>query len=410
MSSVTSPRVYTGHGQTGNWADRANWDGTIAPTADAAVLIPVSATLNGSFTARIAMLLGQETVTLNGALTTTSPGLCISFMVCNGATAVFTPTASLHDAGGIVVGADQNGVLLAQGNATAHATLTTVSGKLGLNSGSSGTATLSGAVWNNSQNFYAGLGGTGSLTVNNSGALNVGTSFVVGCGTKSSGTVAISAGGQVNVGTYAKIGGGDLSIVGGTGTVSVATGGTFSVAGPLKIASTSSLVLSGGTVNAPDTAVGLQVWADGTLSGYGTVNATGFGISDAGTIRAAGGTLVLNGNISGTGQMQIADTSTIKITGATIGHATIAFTGHNATLSLAHGATSQATLTGFAAGDSIVMPGIDAFSWNGTTDVLTLSSAGHAVETLQFNGTYGTNPFALTQTTAGAVIAFSPHH
>jgi hypothetical protein len=77
---------------------------------------------------------------------------------------------------------------------------------------------------------------------------------------------------------------------------------------------------------------------------------------------------------------------------------------------LAHGVVDQGVISGFAAGDSLVMQDVDHIGWNGSTDVLTLSDDGAVVDTLHFAGTYATGAFTLTQTGAGALIALAVHH
>jgi len=402
-------RLYTGLGQSGNWSDPNNWGGGTAAGASNIALFEMSATENGSFTARQLMFLGTESITVNGALTSVSPGLCASFMVCDQATLTLKPTGSITSAGGLIVGNESVGTLIAQGNSTAHSTITSVSGKIGQNIGGVGTATIDGAVWNNSVNMFVGQNSQGTLNVLDGGQVTDGTSFVVGANTGATGVVNLASGAKLTVGSFAKIGGGDPTTAGGLGTMNVGASSLFSVAGPLKIASGSALDLTGGTVTVTDNVTGLKIWTGGTLSGFGTVNSLPTGIGDDGTIRATGGTLVLNGMVSGAGSLQIAASSTAQITASKLGLATVNFAGSNGTLALAHGITSLATITNFAAGDHITMAGIDSLSWNSTKDLLTLSSGGHVVDTLHIAGTYASTDFTLTQGSAAAIIGLVSH-
>jgi T5SS/PEP-CTERM-associated repeat protein len=402
-------KTYTGLGQSGNWSDPNNWGGVTAAGASNVALFQMSATENGSFTARQLMFLGTESITVNGALSSLSPGLCASFMVCDQATLTLKPTGSITSAGGLIVGNDSVGTLIAQGNSAAHSTLTSVSTKIGQNVGAVGTATIDGAVWNNSTNMFVGQNAAGTLSVLDGGRITVGTSFVVGANVGATGTVNLASGAQLSVASYAKIGGGDPTQAGGLGTVNVGANSSFSVAGPLKIASGSALNLTGGTVNVTDTVTGLKIWTGGTLSGFGTVTSLPTGIGDDGTIRATGGTLVLNGMVSGAGSLQIAANSTAQITASKLGLATVNFAGSNGTLALAHGVTSLAAITNFAAGDHITMAGIDSLSWNATKDILTLSSGGQVVDTLHILGTYASTDFTLTQGSAAATIGLVSH-
>jgi T5SS/PEP-CTERM-associated repeat protein len=396
-------------GQSGNWADPMNWSGDVAATFRDIVLIPMSATLNGSFVARQLMMLGQESVTINGALTTRGIGLCSSFMVCDGAIATFTPTSSLTDNGGLVVGADAAGTLIAEANAKAHSTLTTVATKIGQDDDANGTVIIKGAHWQNAQNFYVGLAGAGTLHITQGGSISVGTSFVLGDYAGASGTVSLAFGSRLTVGSYAKIGGGDPGTLGGTGAMSVSSGSVFDVAGPLKITSTGSLSLAGGVVSVADPTLGLQVWGGATVSGFGRISSVAGGINDAGVIQATGGTLILNGVVSGRGELQIAADSTLKLTAATIGDVSIGFAGSNAALDLAHGVADQAAILGFSAGDSILMAGrVDQLAWNGSTGVLTLNEGGAVLDTIQFAGSFAGDPFVLTHTGAGSLITLAP--
>jgi T5SS/PEP-CTERM-associated repeat protein len=405
MPSQTSPATFTGKGQSGNWSDPMNWSGGVAATFRDIVLIPMSAILNGSFVARQLMMLGQESVTINGALTTRGIGPCRSFMVCEGAVATFTPTSSLTDDGGLVVGADAAGTLIAEAKATEHSKLSTVETKIGEDDDGSGTVIIKGAQWQNAQNFYVGLVGTGTLHVTQGGSISVGTSFVVGDYAGASGTVSLAFGSRLTVDSYAKIGGGDPGTPGGTGTMSVASGSLFAVGGPLKITSTGSLSLAGGVVSVADPTLGLQVWMGATVSGFGRISSVAGGINDAGVIQASGGTLALYGAVSGRGELQIAANSTLKLNAATIGSVSIAFAGTNAALDLAHGVADLATISGFDAGDSILMSGtVDDLAWNGSAGVLTLNAGGKVLDTIQFTTSYAGDPFVLTHTGAGSLI------
>ncbi len=404
MNPNDPPRYFTGLGQAGNWADPNNWNGGgHAVQAGGDAVIAKSTIMNGSFSDNMLSFLDGSTVTVNGAISTTSATLCLSFMICDSATGIFTPGSSFNDAGGFIVGYNHQGTLLAEGNATSHATINAVSSKIGLQPGGQGLATIAGGVWNTSTNFYVGLGGNGTLNVNNGGMVNVGGVFVMGGLPGASGTATVSGGGQINVVGNVAIGGGLSGS--GSGTMTVGTSGTLTAGGGVSVSAGSALIMAGGVVNAARAASGVVV--SGNLSGQGTINAQAGGISDAGTITASGGTLVLNGALSGSGHLNIAGGSTAQITGAALGNVGIAFTGAGANLVLAHGAVEHGTISGFVAGDTIVMAGVDAIGWNGTTDILTLSSHGTAVDQLHLAGTYAGNPFTLTQSAAGAIIGVS---
>ena len=410
-SPVTTSK-FTGLGQSGNWSDPANWAGGVpAANASSIAFFQMGATLNNSFTAGAFMAFGTESITINGTLNTLSPNVCTNMMVCDYATATFSATSTLNAAGGMVVGVDSVGTLIANGNATSHATLNTVVGKMGLYAGSSGSITIDHAVWNDTQDIWVGSAGQGSLTVTNGGQVHTGTDFMIGAHAGSMGQVTVSSGGTIASGGHAILGGApELGPgAGGRAHVTVASGGVFTSEQSFEVGQGSSVAMAGGSIVVKDSAPGLKIQAGATLSGNGTVTAlpssagTG-GICDNGTIQATGGTLTLNGRLDGSGQAQIASGSTLAINSNHVSLQTIAFTGTNETLSLSHGFDGSPTITGFSTGDTILASGIDHMNWNANTDTLKLFTGTQWEETLNFSGAYASNAFTLTNTSAGAVI------
>ncbi len=409
--------TYTGLGHAGNWSDPANWSGGVAPTGlNSTALFTSNAAMNGSFSTGQMMMLGTEAITVNGTLNTLSPGFCTSFMICNGATVTFTPTATLNDAGGLIVGVHADGTLIAQGAGAAHATMNTVDGKMGLFAGSNGAVTIDDAVWNNSEEMRVGAAGQGSLAVTDGGQVHVGAAILVGAKVGGTGQVTVSGGSQIVANGGALIGGGLSGDPAGTGSVTVNAGSLFSAGACMVIGSHGTMTLAGGTASLTNAGTGLIVAGGGTLSGHGTFNMTAapgtsiMGIADSGMIQASGGTLVVNASVDGAGQMSIAANSTLAINGAHINAPVISFVGSNGTLALATGIVDHAIITGFAAGDTLLMAGVDTLGWNPSTDVLTLSAGTHVVDHVQFAGTYASNAFTLTQSSAGAMIGLAAVH
>ena len=68
-------------------------------TTSSTALFNANETLNSNFSVFNMMVLGNETLTINGTLNTLSTNLCQSLMVCDNATMNFTQTAVLNDAG-----------------------------------------------------------------------------------------------------------------------------------------------------------------------------------------------------------------------------------------------------------------------------------------------------------------------
>lgn len=410
MTTQVQTNQFTGRGRAGDWSDPNNWGGHIGPAGFD--IVPMSTTEDGAFTARILMMLGQETVTVNGALTTTSPGLCISMMVCEGATAVFNPTASLHDAGGLIVGNDGQGTLIAHGTAGgAHATLEAVNLQIGKHAGSAGSVTLDGAALTSDTIVLVGQQGQGTLALSQGGTLAAANDFLVGAWSGSAGTVTLAGGSLVRVGGDARIG---TTLPAGTpqGTAQMSIDATsrLDVAGMMQVGTAARLTLGGGTIDVASPA-GLDVNMAGVLAGHGTVSASTIGLLCGGTIEASGGTLTLGGAISGDGTITIDSGATAALSAATIGGVHIAFAGASAALDLAHGVASEAAISGFAAGDSIVMAGVDQLAWDGAHDVLTLIDQGKTVDQLHILGSWGSaDPFSLAETSAGAVITLASGH
>jgi len=403
---------YDGAGQAGNWSDPHNWWAGAAPDASSLVVVPLSATLNGSFIANTVMMLGTETVTVNGVLSTTNTNLCESFMVCNGAVANFTATSVLNDAGAIIVGNEDVGVLTAVGTASQYSSLTTLNAKIGRLDGGIGTVTIDGAHWTNSLNLFVGLQGNGTLNVLDGGQVKAGADMRVGQYAGSVGVVTLSSGATLSVVNSLNLGAGPNSPVGsGSATVHVDSGALLSVGSVVNVFANENLFMAGGTLALGSSALDLRVMPGGELSGYGLVNSGGGSIIDAGTITAAGGNLTLQSNvIAGAGVMQVETGATLTITASQLGEESISFLGSGATLSLAEGVVDNATITGFGAGDRIVMPDVDQIAWNGSLGVLVLKDEGQVVDRLHFAGMTGANPFALSQAGGGALITISSGH
>ncbi len=395
---TTSVKHFTGSGTVGNWNDPANWGGQ-APGASDTAIVSTSALETGAFTTGRLMLLGQEQVTFDGAITTLSTAPCTSLMVCDNAVATFAPGSSVHVAGGFVTGNEGVGTLHLN-DATVDVAGTF---KLGNTAVASGTATMVGGSLTVQQNLVVGGFGKGSFTVTG-GSISVGAALMVAHGAGSSGSMSL-IGGHVTA---------QRVLVGpenhGPGTLSVSGGGLLEGQAKIAIGSGSALVLANGTAEAGSSGAGIDVFAGATLSGHGALVAPVVTVDAGGLIDAQGGTLSIAANVAGSGEIKIEAGSTVALTGEKLGSVQIAFAGSNAALDLAHGISSGATLTGFAAGDSLVMPGVDALSWNAAHDVLTLSEGGTVVDRLHLTGSWGqADPFVLTESSAGAVITLAPH-
>ena len=110
--------------------------------------------------------------------------------------------------------------------------------------------------------------------------------------------------------------------------------------------------------------------------------------------------------------LDIGADSLAQVTGAAIGVASIAFAGPDASLQ-ARAISSHATISGFAAGDGLLLPGATALSWDADHDVLAVSNGSQVVDQLHFGGNYAGETFSLSHAGNEAVVSVGPlltHH
>jgi len=150
MSALTTVK-FSGKGLTGNLLDPHNWAGGVVPGVDNTALITmnVGGPVAGTVSVNTVMLLGSEAITFTGTLDTAGVGACTGMMVCDGASAIFAPGATLNDANVLIVGNDAVGTLVAQGSGTTHSVIHTVTANLGKQDDGVGTVTIDDAVWMN---------------------------------------------------------------------------------------------------------------------------------------------------------------------------------------------------------------------------------------------------------------------
>ncbi len=397
--------AFSGLGQAGNLLDPNNWAHGVVPGINDTALITTNtgAPMSGIFSVNNMMLLGSETITFNGTLNTAGVGACKGFMVCDGATAVFAPGAVLNDGNVMIVGNEAAGTVLVQGTGATHGVINTGRANIGKQAAGVGIVTIDGGVWKDAGNVIIGDAGSGTLNVIDNGVVTIGGNAVMGCDTGATGNMTIASGGSVSVAGGFHLLGGPAH---GTAKVSVGAGGNLTAGESLTVGTGSALNLTGGSVIAGITKGCIDVQAGGVISGYGRIALKdGMAIDDDGLIRAAGGTLELDGNIHGSGTIQIGANSEAMLTGGKLWLSGIAFIGPGATLALAHGASVGAAISGFALGDIIAMAGVDTVSFNATNGMLTLSNQGVQVDRLHLTGSFAGDTFAVHQSAAGALIS-----
>ncbi len=408
-SSLTHPITYTGAGQSGVWNDPQNWASGTVPGATDFALVPKSAVLNGPIAVSTLMLLGTETVSINGAITTESTNTCESFMDCEGAVTTFDAGSSLHDAGGFIVGVDAPGSVIVDGasGGKAAAVLDLTAVKIGQHDDGTGTLSVAGTM-NVTGATFIGFDGHGTLNFTGTGAGNF-TNLVLGLDTGSVGNVNVSgnasvySSGWISVGTSAAAG-----APGGAGTLTVGGNATVGCDNSINVAAGSAIVMAGGSIVAGPDGDGLHIVPGATISGYGSLSAGNHTIADNGVLASAGGTLQVTGNIFGTGKVQIGSGSTLDLNASRLSLSSIAFMGTGDTLGLVTGVMGSITLTGFGAGDSLVMEGITGATWNGAADLLTLTEGGHTMDQLTLTGVASNAVFHVTPGAEGSVITLMP--
>ncbi|UFS78561.1 autotransporter domain-containing protein [Tardiphaga sp. 37S4] len=262
-------------------------------------------------------------------------------------------------------------------------------GMLGVNAGSTGTATVDGAgsAWTNSGDLFVGQDGTGTLTIRNGGKVsNVTGDLGVNAGTTGTATVDGAGSAWTNSG--------DL-IVGdsGTGTLTIRNGGTVSnVAGYLgSLAGSTGTVTVDGAGSSWTSSSTLFVGRSGTgtltIRNGGNVSNAGFGYlgftagtTGSATVDGAGSTWTnsstLIAGVSGTG------TLTIK-NGGKVSNAGIGVLGFNA------GSTGTATVDGTGS------------AWTNSSD-LYLGFRGTGTLTIQNGGAVSNAGFGYLGFTAGS--------
>jgi len=396
--------TFSGKGQAGDLLDPTNWIGGVIPGIDDTALITknVGGPVAGTFSVNNMMLLGSEAITFTGTLDTAGVGNCQGLMVCDGAVADFAPGARLNDGNALIVGNDAVGALLAAGTGATHSTINSVDANLGKLDDGVGTVTIDDGVWNNSGHVTIGDAGAGTLNVLDNGVVKIGGNVDMAADAGSNGTMTIASGGSVDVAGALAVGNAAAALVDVGSDSRLRVDNFLSVGAGL-------IDLAGGIVAGGITAGHINVVAGGVIAGYGVLTAPdGNAIQDNGIIRASGGTLEVDGNVYGTGAIQIAANSIANITSSSLDLASISFIGPAATLELTHGAHVSAAISGFAIGDIIAMANVDAASFNATTGMLTLSEHGLKVDSLHLLGNFTGDTFSVQQTVADAVISL--HH
>ena len=247
--------------------------------------------------------------------------------------------------------------------------------------GSSDTVSGAGSNWQVGGTLDVGNAAAGALTITDGG--NVSASQVnAGAQLSGMGNILLAGAGSELQATGLNVGivGAGIVTLGSLTTIDVVNVATFGAQGLLN--------LQGGTLDA--SALTLTTGRNG---GTGEIGAT-LGIVNDATIYAENGTLTLN-DPTGNGVLEIDSGGDLVINGAVANTQTVVFNG-SGTLTI--GDIRQfdpAEITGFAAGDTIVVDGVSSLiqSFNSATDQLVLTDQVGNHYTLQFSGALTASDF-----------------
>ncbi len=411
MAAIPNLEIYQGTGANAVWNTASNWSGGYVPGAADTALFTHSAVLTGPIAVGTLMLIGSETMSINGAIQTESTNTCESFMVCQDSNVTFNAGSSLSDAGGFEVGVHGVGsvTVAAASGSTAAANLHMQDIKIGQFESGVGTLTLAGGTVGVVAPCLVGLDGQGTLNMSGTSTL---TALGLGLGTDVTGAGQLNMSGNASLtaSSWMQIGTAVQGGVGGTGTVTLAGNSTLTAKSMVSIGAGSSVTMAGGTFNIGVGGAGLVIDQGGTVSGNGTVASASHGVMDNGALESAGGTLVVTGNLVGMGSVQIGAGSTLDLVSSKISVPTLSFMGSTGTLELAPEVGGTFHIAGFQAGDQLLVAGIDHASWNGSTDVLSLSENGQVLDKLTLTGVAAGSSFSVTPGIGGSVIALVPAH
>ena len=303
----------------------------------------------------------------------------------------------------IFIGASGEGQLLIDSGGT---TVSSVTVDIGTSAGASGTVTVSGSgsELRASAALVVGDAANGTLAIENQ-ATATASILTVGNVSGSSGTVTVSGSGASLAVTVASIGG-NWEAAGGTGLLDLSAGGVLTNTGWTNVWNQGTIQLSGGALLTQ--AVDLM----GCLVGYGTVETSStladYQIMNDGSILASGGTLDLLGTVTQTGTLAIASGAELLVQDPVANTQTVIFeSGSDETLTMADPAMMQASIMGFAAGDTIELLGVavDTLQFiNGT--LAAIGSGGpdntlRAVGSFLFGNSYNLDEFSVSTSAQG---------
>ena len=259
----------------------------------------------------------------------------------------------------------------------------------------------------------------GSIAIGNGGSFSIANAL-----SEAIGSIRVDgAGSRLNVQGLLTIG-----LAAATGSLGVSNGGAVQAGGLLVQAPATGNPGSAGTYPASITVdgsssieIGAAIAAAGSITidaGKSLASTTDVAISgnivDNGTLSEAGGNLILAGNLSGSGMLQIGHNGSVTINGSVGAGNSIAFADATGTLVIGNSTLTYApysvgaTISGFQLGDALQFSAaansLSYFATSAGTGIVTLLNAGSAIATLSLIGNYNAGSFVLSPTVQGGIV------
>ena len=249
---------------------------------------------------------------------------------------------------------------------------------------------------------------TGALQVDAGSTLTTGSAAIAyGTALVSGAAATLTVTGGLSLGQFGVTAGNTLTVASG-GSVTASALGIAANAGAtngVAVDATSRLEIG----SAGGAALGaITVDAGRTVAGAGSLSAAN-GIVNNGVIRADTGPLTLSGPITGAGQLQIAASSLLSITGSSTEAANFVGAGGTLSIAAAGGVLSERGLvSGFNATDTILCSApVSSVVWAagaGGLGTLTLRQGTAVVGTLNIQGDYSAATFIASAAAGGSAI------
>jgi hypothetical protein len=318
----------------------------------------------------------------------------------SGGAGVFLGGGTLTTSGTIVGGlggTSQNGIGIA-GNAVQFGTLAATlvllpgasfTGLVAANTAVDDTLVLGGATPSSLSGLGADFAGFTTITESSGASWTLSGLDTIGAGTTFTVAGNLATAGNVTAS-------GTMSITGVQSSVTVQSGAALFAGVALSggtLAETTEAIFVIGTTLAGAQPGPILIEPGATISGFGTIETPG--ITDNGTISAQGGTLSLNGPLTGSG-VTIVDSGATLLMNGDLRLASLTFAGADATLKV-DPLNLSTTISGFGANDTIDLANIHATSVSFSTGTLTVFDGQHLVSTLLLDGDYTTGDFTLAR-------------